>query len=60
MMKQAKGLTKDELDIRGELVLSLPERIQAIPDGTSPAANQSGGMGSSTGPNNIKFDSGNY
>ncbi|KAL0369681.1 UNVERIFIED_CONTAM: syntaxin [Sesamum angustifolium] len=33
--KKVKGLTKEELEARVDLVLALPERIQAIPDSTT-------------------------
>ncbi|CAA3027667.1 Syntaxin-71 [Olea europaea subsp. europaea] len=53
--KRVKGLAIEELEVRKELVLALPERIQAIPDGTK--AKQTGGWGASTSHKNIKFDS---
>lgn len=56
--KKFKGLSKEDLAIRSDLVLALPERIQAIPDGTTAAAaKQAGGWGASAPRNNIKFDS---
>nr|XP_027086447.1 syntaxin-71-like isoform X1 [Coffea arabica]XP_027107111.1 syntaxin-71-like [Coffea arabica] len=55
--KKVKGITKEELEIRYDLVLALPERIRAIPDGTSSAAKQTGGWGASASKRNIKFDS---
>ncbi|KAF3645730.1 Syntaxin-73 [Capsicum annuum] len=56
--KKVKGLSKEELDSRGELVLMLSERIQAIPDGsTIDAAKKTGGRGTSSFNKNIKFDS---
>ncbi|KAM3399080.1 syntaxin-71-like [Capsicum galapagoense] len=56
--KKVKGLSKEELDTRGELVLMLSERIQAIPDGsTTDAAKKPGGRGTSSFNKNIKFDS---
>ncbi|CAN0905046.1 SYP72 [Linum grandiflorum] len=51
-----KGLSKEEQAIRADLVLALPERIQAIPDGTTGAANQSGGWTGSASHKNITFD----
>ncbi|KAL8496703.1 hypothetical protein ACS0TY_020401 [Phlomoides rotata] len=53
--KKVKGLSKEELEARTDLVLALPERIQAIPEGTTSAATQ--GWGASSSHNNIKFDS---
>ncbi|KAL3829171.1 hypothetical protein ACJIZ3_017973 [Penstemon smallii] len=59
--KKVKGLSQEELEIRNELVLALPERIQAIPDGSTSAAKQTGGWGASSSHKNIKFDSdGNF
>ncbi|PHT35174.1 Syntaxin-72 [Capsicum baccatum] len=56
--KKVKGLSKEELDTRGELVLMLLERIQAIPDGsTTDATKKPGGRGTSSFNKNIKFDS---
>ncbi|KAI8004063.1 Syntaxin-71 [Camellia lanceoleosa] len=40
---QVKGLSTEELAARNDLVLALPDRIQAIPDGTAAAPKQSGG-----------------
>lgn len=48
----------EELEVRKDLVLALPERIQAIPDGT--AAKQAGVWEASTSHKNIKFDTGDY
>ncbi|CAM8955502.1 unnamed protein product [Rhodiola kirilowii] len=55
-MKKVKGLLKEELEARSDLVMALPERIRAIPDGVRNTAAQ-GGWGTSTSRNNIKFDS---
>lgn len=55
---QVKGLSTEELTARNDLVLALPDRIQAIPDGTVPAPKQSGGWGASASRTEIKFDSG--
>lgn len=54
---QVKGISKEELEIRNDLVLALPERIQAIPDGTMNAAKETGGWAFSSSHKNIKFDS---
>ncbi|PHT45405.1 hypothetical protein CQW23_14563 [Capsicum baccatum] len=56
---QVKGLSKEELETRDELVLMPSERIQAIPDrSTADAAKKLGGHGTSSFNKNIKFDSG--
>lgn len=55
--KKVKGISREDLEIRSDLVLALPERIQAIPDGTLNAAKQTGGWATSSFRNNIKFDS---
>lgn len=55
-----KGLSKEELETRYDLVLALPERIQAIPDGTSGETKHTGGWSASASKRNIKFDSGDY
>ncbi|WJX84601.1 Syntaxin-71, variant 2 [Trifolium repens] len=41
-VKKVKGLPSQEFAARNDLVLSLPERIQAIPDGTPAAPKQTG------------------
>ncbi|CAN1805464.1 SYP71 [Linum perenne] len=41
-VKKVKGLSTEELTARNDLVLALPDRIQAIPDGNAAAAKQSG------------------
>ncbi|KAG5578117.1 hypothetical protein H5410_058251, partial [Solanum commersonii] len=56
--KKVKGLSQEELETRGDLVLMLSERIQAIPDGSTDAAKTTGGRGTSSFNKNIKFDSG--
>ncbi|CAN1249560.1 SYP71 [Linum perenne] len=53
---EVKGLSKEEQAIRADLVLALPERIQAIPDGSTTGENQTGGWTSSTSHKNITFD----
>ncbi|XP_070018847.1 syntaxin-71-like isoform X2 [Nicotiana sylvestris] len=55
--KKVKGLSQEELETRGDLVLMLSERIQAIPDGSTDAAKRTGGFGTSSFNKNIKFDS---
>nr|DAD26146.1 TPA_asm: hypothetical protein HUJ06_027614 [Nelumbo nucifera] len=60
-VKKVKGLTKEELATRNDLVLALPERIQAIPDGTSAPGKKTGGRSTSVSRKEIKFDSdGNF
>ncbi|KAG9441423.1 hypothetical protein H6P81_017277 [Aristolochia fimbriata] len=54
-LKKVKGLSKEELADRADLVLALPERINAIPDGTNGGKNK-GGWGGSASRNAIKFD----
>ncbi|XP_073312141.1 syntaxin-71-like [Primulina huaijiensis] len=55
--KKVKGLSREELEARSDLVLALPERIQAIPDGATNAGTQSGGWGASSSYKAIKFES---
>ncbi|KAL7195509.1 hypothetical protein ACSBR1_035689 [Camellia fascicularis] len=52
-----KGLSTEELVARNDLVLALPDRIQAIPDGTAAAPKQSGGWTGLASHTEIKFDS---
>ncbi|GFZ14290.1 syntaxin of plants 71 [Actinidia rufa] len=52
-----KGLSTEELAARNDLVLALPDRIQAIPDGTAGAPKQPGGWTASASRTEIKFDS---
>ncbi|XP_048320652.2 syntaxin-71 [Ziziphus jujuba] len=56
-IKKVKGLSTEELTARNDLVLALPDRIQAIPDGTPAAPKQSGGWAASASRAEIKFDS---
>ncbi|RYR50880.1 hypothetical protein Ahy_A06g025882 isoform B [Arachis hypogaea] len=56
-MKKVKGLSSQEFAARNDLVLALPERIQAIPDGTPAAPKQTGGWTASASRPEIKFDS---
>lgn len=56
---QVKGLTTEELAARNDLVLALPARIEAIPDGTAGGPkNTSAWTPSSASRPDIKFDSG--
>lgn len=54
---QVKGISKEELEVRNDLVLALPERIQAIADGTMNAAKETGGWALLSAHKNVKFDS---
>ena len=54
--KKVKGLTNEDIAIRQDLVHVLPERIQAIPDGTTASASQTGGWGATSSHPHIKFD----
>lgn len=56
VVKRVKGLSTEELTARNDLVLALPDRIQAIPDGTPAALKQQGGSASAS-RTEIKFDS---
>ncbi|CAN1775745.1 SYP71 [Linum perenne] len=56
-IKKVKGLSTEELTARNDLVLALPDRIQAIPDGAAAAPKQTGGWGPSASRTEIKFDS---
>ncbi|KAG6403749.1 hypothetical protein SASPL_135980 [Salvia splendens] len=54
-----KGLSTEELTARNDLVHVLPDRIQAIPDGSAAPPKSSGGWGTSASAprTEIKFDS---
>ncbi|KAG8477441.1 hypothetical protein CXB51_030462 [Gossypium anomalum] len=57
-LKKVKGISKEELEARNDLVYSLKDRIDSIPDGSSTATKQStGGWATSTSSTGIKFDS---
>ncbi|KAF5183137.1 syntaxin-71-like [Thalictrum thalictroides] len=56
-LKKIKGLSKEELVARNDLVSALAERLQDIPDGNANGAKQTGGWATSTGRQEIKFDS---
>ncbi|OMP00378.1 hypothetical protein COLO4_12737 [Corchorus olitorius] len=59
-LKKVKGLSKEEIEARNDLVSSLKDRIEAIPDGSTVAAKQTaggGGWATSTSYTGIKFDS---
>ncbi|XP_074353603.1 syntaxin-71-like isoform X2 [Apium graveolens] len=55
--KQVKGLSSEEFAARNDLVLALPDRIQAIPDGTPSVPKQTGGWAASASRTEINFDS---
>ncbi|XP_027925981.1 syntaxin-71-like isoform X2 [Vigna unguiculata] len=55
--KKVKGLTKEDMAVRQDLVLALPERIQAIPDGISGASIQTAAWGADSTQPYVKFDS---
>ncbi|XP_027935771.1 syntaxin-71-like [Vigna unguiculata] len=54
---QVKGLSSQEFAARNGLVLALPDRIQAIPDGTPAVPRQTGSWAASSSRPGIKFDS---
>ncbi|KAG7576642.1 Target SNARE coiled-coil homology domain [Arabidopsis thaliana x Arabidopsis arenosa] len=58
-VKRVKGLTTEELAARNDLVLALPARIEAIPDGTAGGPKNTSGWtpSSKTSRPDIKFDS---
>ncbi|TKW26000.1 hypothetical protein SEVIR_3G157600v4 [Setaria viridis] len=58
-VKKVKGLTKEEIATRSDLVAALPDRIQSIPDGSSTATKKNGTWGASGSRTGgaIKFDS---
>ncbi|KAH7848751.1 hypothetical protein Vadar_007244 [Vaccinium darrowii] len=56
--KKVRGLSKEELEARTELVSVLKDRIEAIPDGstTHNGAQQTGGWAASASSKGIRFD----
>ena len=56
---KVKGLPKEELEARNDLVLTIKERIEAIPDGASNGATKptEGWTASTSSYTGIKFDS---
>ncbi|KAJ8505983.1 hypothetical protein OPV22_006869 [Ensete ventricosum] len=54
-VKNVKGLSKEELATRNDLVLALPDRIQSIPDGSTNGSKQTGSWTASR--TEIRFDS---
>ncbi|MBA0693134.1 hypothetical protein Goari_010640 [Gossypium aridum] len=59
-VKKVKGISTEEMAARNDLVLALPDRIQAIPDGTAATKQTGGRMSSAPSASRtaIKFDSG--
>ncbi|KAK3428615.1 hypothetical protein EUGRSUZ_E00112 [Eucalyptus grandis] len=53
--KKVKGLSKEELEARSDLVSALKDRIEAIPDGTAGVSGQNGGSAASTSRPGIRF-----
>ncbi|CAH8303008.1 unnamed protein product [Eruca vesicaria subsp. sativa] len=51
-LKKVKGLSQEELDVRNDLVLSLRDKIETVPEGSVP----SNGWTASTSYTNIRFD----
>ncbi|PHU05497.1 Syntaxin [Capsicum chinense] len=56
-VRKVKGLSGEELAARNDLVLALPDKINAIPDGSAAPPKQSGGWRASGSRTEIKFDS---
>ncbi|KAE8717001.1 Syntaxin-73 [Hibiscus syriacus] len=58
-VKKVKGISTEEMAARNDLVLALPDRIQAIPDGTAAPKQTGGWMSSAPSASRtaIKFDS---
>ncbi|KAK3009618.1 hypothetical protein RJ639_013803 [Escallonia herrerae] len=56
-LKKAKGLSREELEARSDLVPVLKERIEAVPDGSTSAPKQTGGWAPSASRTGIKIDS---
>ncbi|XP_074582843.1 syntaxin-71-like [Curcuma longa] len=55
-VKKVKGLPKEEIATRSDLVSALPDRIQSIPDGSKSGA-KAGGWTASGSRTEIRFDS---
>lgn len=53
---QVKGLSREELEARSDLVTALKERIEAVPDGSTSTAKQAGEPTASASNAGIKFD----
>ncbi|XP_010523765.1 PREDICTED: syntaxin-73 [Tarenaya hassleriana] len=55
-LKKVRGLSKEELEARNDLVLSLRERIDAIPDGSEAVTKETGGWTSSTSYSTVRLE----
>ncbi|KAK6918353.1 Target SNARE coiled-coil homology domain, partial [Dillenia turbinata] len=55
-LKKVKGLSKEELEARGDLVSALKEKIESIPDGSATGPEQSTGWAASASRTGIKID----
>ncbi|KAJ9188310.1 hypothetical protein P3X46_003678 [Hevea brasiliensis] len=55
--KKVKGLSKEELEARSDLVYTLKDRIEAIPHGSTSTAKQTSDWAPSTSHKGIKIDS---
>ncbi|KAJ9556043.1 hypothetical protein OSB04_010657, partial [Centaurea solstitialis] len=55
--KKVKGLSKDELEARNELVLALKERIEVVPDGATSQPRPTNGLDPSSSNGKIRFSS---
>lgn len=56
-VKRVKGLSTEEFAARNDLVLALPDRIEAIPDGTAGGPKKTSAWSASASRTEIKFDS---
>eukprot|EP01018_Ginkgo_biloba_P029336 Gb_06299 [translate_table: standard] len=54
--KKVKGLSKEEISSRNDLVLALAEKIDSVPDGTGTGAKRTGAWKTSTTRMEIKID----
>ncbi|XP_010544751.1 PREDICTED: syntaxin-73-like [Tarenaya hassleriana] len=55
-LKKIKGLSKEELEARNDLVLSLRERVEAIPDGSEAPAKGTSGWATSTSYSALRIE----
>ncbi|KAK6920096.1 Target SNARE coiled-coil homology domain [Dillenia turbinata] len=55
-MKKVKGLSKEELEARSDLVSALKEKIESIPDGSATGPAQATGWAASASRTGIKID----
>ncbi|GAB2223243.1 hypothetical protein Droror1_Dr00017381 [Drosera rotundifolia] len=54
--KKVKGVSKEDMETRNEMVFALADRIKAIPDGATAVAAKTSGCGASEPRTKIKFD----